>query len=85
MREAGYDVGMWGYCGSGAGGMTAATIDAVYPHLAKAITHPDVKELFAKGGSEASGMPPAEMARVARDLYDRWGAVIREVGVQLDQ
>jgi len=26
-------------------------------------------------------MPPDEMARVAHDLYDRWGAVIRE---QLD-
>jgi hypothetical protein len=22
--------------------------------------------------------------RTAKDLYDRWGAVIREVGVQLD-
>jgi len=29
-------------------------------------------------------MPPAEMARVARELYTRWGAVIRELGVQLD-
>jgi hypothetical protein len=30
-------------------------------------------------------MPPPEMARTARDLSERWGAVIREVGVQLDQ
>jgi hypothetical protein len=29
-------------------------------------------------------MPPAEMVRTAKDLYDRWGAVIREIGVQLD-
>jgi tripartite-type tricarboxylate transporter receptor subunit TctC len=86
MRELGYDVGIWGYLWFwGPGGMPPATIDALYPHLAKAITHPEVKELFAKGGSEASGMPPAEMARVAKDLYDRWGTVIREVGVQLDQ
>jgi len=86
MREQGYDVGMWGYLWFwGPAGMSKATLDVVYAHLAKAILHPDVKEIFAKGGSEASGMPPAEMARVARDLYDRWGAVIREVGVQLDQ
>jgi tripartite-type tricarboxylate transporter receptor subunit TctC len=56
----------------------------VYAPLAKAILHPEVKDLFAKGGSEASGMPPAEMARTAKDLHDRWGAVIREIGVQLD-
>jgi hypothetical protein len=29
-------------------------------------------------------MPPAETERLARDLYERWGAVIREVGVRLD-
>ncbi len=86
MRELGYDVGMWGYLWFwGPAGMHAATVDAVYQHLAKAILHPEVKELFAKGGSEASGMPPAEMARVARELDQRWSAVIREVGVKLDQ
>ena len=86
MRELGYDVGMWGYLWFwGPAGMSKQTVDAVYAPLAKAILHPEVKELFAKGGSEASGMPPAEMERTARDLYDRWGAVIREIGVQLDQ
>ena len=86
MREQGYDVGMWGYLWFwGPANMPPALVEAVYAPLAKGIQHPDVKELFAKGGSEASGMPPAEMARVARDLYERWGAVIREVGVQLEQ
>jgi tripartite-type tricarboxylate transporter receptor subunit TctC len=85
MREGGFDVGMWGYLWFwGPGNMSNATIEAVYQPLARAIQHPDVKELFAKGGSEASGMPPAEMARAARDLYERWGAVIRDVGVKLD-
>jgi tripartite-type tricarboxylate transporter receptor subunit TctC len=86
MRELGYDVGMWGYLWFwGPANMPAATVEAVYQHLAKGILHPDVKELFAKGGSEASGMPPAEMARVARDLDARWGKVIRALGVTLDQ
>jgi len=86
MRESGYDVGMWGYLWFwGPAGMPASTLDAVYRHLAKAIEHPEVKELFAKGGSEAAAMPPAEMARVARDLDARWGAVIRELGVKLDE
>jgi tripartite-type tricarboxylate transporter receptor subunit TctC len=85
MREAGYDVGITGYLWFwGPGGMPPATVDAVYRELARAIRHPEVVEIFAKGGSEAAGMPPAEFARVARDLYERWGVVIREVGVKLD-
>jgi tripartite-type tricarboxylate transporter receptor subunit TctC len=85
LREQGYDIGMWGYLWFwGPPGMPPATVDAVYAHLAKAILHPDVKELFAKGGAEASGLPPAEMAREVRRLHERWGAVIREVGVKLD-
>ncbi len=86
MREHGYDVGYWGYLWFwGPAGMSAQTVDAVYQHLAKAIKHPDLVKLFSDGGSEASGMPPAEMARAARDLSDRWGDVIREVGIKIDQ
>jgi tripartite-type tricarboxylate transporter receptor subunit TctC len=85
MREAGYDVGMWGYLWFwGPAGMPSTTIDAVYRQLARAIEHADVKDLFAKGGSEASAAPPAEMHRLARELHVRWGAVIRELGVKLD-
>jgi tripartite-type tricarboxylate transporter receptor subunit TctC len=85
MREAGYDVGMWGYLWFwGPGGMAPETLDAVHRHLARAIEHPEVKDLFAKGGSEAMALPPAEMMRVSRDLHDRWGTIIRELGVKLD-
>jgi tripartite-type tricarboxylate transporter receptor subunit TctC len=85
MRESGYDVGMWGYLWFwGPGGMQPATVDALYQHLARGIRHPDVVELFAKGGSEAAGMPPAEFARLARDLSSRWGKVIGDLGVKLD-
>ena len=85
MREGGYDVGMWGYLWFwGPGGMSPSTVEAVYRDLARAIEHPEVKELFAKGGSEAAALPPAEMNRVSRDLHERWGSVIRQLGVTLD-
>jgi tripartite-type tricarboxylate transporter receptor subunit TctC len=85
LREQGYDVGMWGYLWFwGPPGMHATTVEAVYRPLSKAIQHPEIKDLFAKGGAEAAGMPPAEFARVARELSERWGAVIRELGVKLD-
>jgi tripartite-type tricarboxylate transporter receptor subunit TctC len=86
MREAGYDVGMWGYLWFwGPAGMPPATVQAVYQRLARAIDHPDVKDLFAKGGSEATAASPAETMRLALDLNERWGAVIRTLGVTLDQ
>jgi tripartite-type tricarboxylate transporter receptor subunit TctC len=85
MREQGYDIGMWAYLWFwGPARMPPAIVDAVYAQLAKAIQSPEIRELFAKGGSEASGMPPAEMAREVKRLYERWGAVIREVGVSLE-
>jgi tripartite-type tricarboxylate transporter receptor subunit TctC len=85
MREAGYDVGMWGYLWFwGPAAMPPATVDALYQHLAKAIQDPAVRDSIAAGGAEAAGMPPAEMLREARELYRRWGEVIHQVGVRLD-
>jgi tripartite-type tricarboxylate transporter receptor subunit TctC len=85
MKEQGYDVGMWGYLWFwGPGGMQRSTVDAVYRHLAFAIAHPDVRELMEKGGAEVSGLAPAETARAARNLSERWGGIIRELGVRLD-
>ena len=85
LREAGFDVGMWGYLWFwGPGNMPPATVESVYQLLAKAIQQPSIRDLFASGGAEASGMPPAEMAREARRLHQRWGEVIRSTGVKLD-
>lgn len=85
MREQGYDIGAWGYLWFwGPAGMSSATVDAVYAHLVKAIQHPSIRELFIRGGAEASGITPAEMASEVRRLDARWGKVIREVGVKLD-
>ena len=85
MKEAGYDVGVDGVLWFwGPAGMPPATLDTLYGHIAKAVNSPAIRELFAQGGSEAYAPPPAEMARIARDLYERWGVVIREAGVKLD-
>src|SRR6185503_638597 len=85
MRESGYDVGMWGYLWFwGPAGMTATTIEEVYQPLARAIQHPEVKALFAAGGSEATALAPQDMMRAAREIDRRWGEVIRQVGVKLD-
>ena len=59
-------------------------VDAVYQQVSRAVREPEVAELFAKGGSEAMALPPAEMARAARELDRRWGEIIRQLGVTLD-
>jgi tripartite-type tricarboxylate transporter receptor subunit TctC len=85
MREAGYDIGMWGYLWFwGPSGMSTTTLEAVYRELARAIEHPEIKRLFAARGTEAIALPPAQMQRAARDLDQRWGEVIRNLGVKLD-
>jgi tripartite-type tricarboxylate transporter receptor subunit TctC len=85
LREAGYDVGLWGYLWFwGPGGMAPATAAQVQQHLARAILSPELKDLFAAQGAEALALPPAESERVAKDLYQRWGEVIRALGVALD-
>lgn len=49
LREAGFDVGMWGYLWFwGPGGMAPATVESVYQLLAKAIHPPNVKELWGQ-------------------------------------
>jgi tripartite-type tricarboxylate transporter receptor subunit TctC len=86
LRELGYDVGLWGYLWFwGPAGMPAPVVETLYRHLAFAIKHPETVKLFAEGGSEASGMTPAEMRKEIQRLDQAWGAVIREVGVKLDQ
>lgn len=85
MREQGYDVGLSGHNWFlGPAGMPPAVVDTVYGHLAKAITRPDVRELFAKVGIEASGMPPSEIAQALRRSHEYWEPIIRELGVRLD-
>jgi tripartite-type tricarboxylate transporter receptor subunit TctC len=85
MREQGYDIGAWGYLWFwGPAGMPPAIVQQLHGHISKAVLHPDTKELFAKGGSEATALTPAEMAAEVKRLDQRWGAVIREVGVKLD-
>ena len=61
-----------------------ATVESVYRQISRAVREPDVQDLFAKGGSEAMALPPAEMARAARELDRRWGEIIRQLGVTLD-
>jgi tripartite-type tricarboxylate transporter receptor subunit TctC len=50
--------------------------------LVKALSSPDVKEFIASGAYEASPSTPEQLATEIKESYDRWGAMIRQMGFQ---
>ena len=85
IREAGYEIGAWGYLWFWVPARTApAAVQVLHDHIVKAITHPDLHNVMTAGGNEVSGLSPSETMREARRLSDFWGGVIRELGVKLD-
>ena len=52
--------------------------------LAAALKEPDVVKIFADGGSEIVGGTAAEHAASVKEQYERWGGVIRKLGLKLD-
>lgn len=52
--------------------------------LAAALKEPDVAKVYADGGSEIVSSTPAEHAASVREQYERWGGVIRKLGLKLD-
>jgi tripartite-type tricarboxylate transporter receptor subunit TctC len=86
MREQGLDIGIDGFLAFfGPAGMPPAVVEAVYRELAKAIATQEVKDLFFNIGYETGGMPPADFERLVKSLQERWGAVIRELGISIQQ
>jgi len=52
--------------------------------LAAALKEPDVAKIYADGASEIVGSTPAEHAASVKEQYERWGSVIRKLGLKLD-
>jgi tripartite-type tricarboxylate transporter receptor subunit TctC len=77
---AGLDLPSWlGFYGPAK--MPPAVVATLNGGIAKALAMPDVKEFFRKGGYEAGGMSPEDFARLTRVTYDRWGAMIQQLGM----
>ncbi len=52
--------------------------------LASALKDPEVAKLYADGASEIVASSAAEHAVSVKEQYERWGAVIRKLGLKLD-
>ena len=49
--------------------------------LVKAIASPEVRNGFAAGAYEAVSSTPEELRALTREAYDRWGKVVKDIGL----
>ncbi|TFY98827.1 tripartite tricarboxylate transporter substrate binding protein [Ramlibacter rhizophilus] len=66
----------------GPAGMPPAIVNKVNALFTQALRTQDVKDFIAKGAYEASPTTPAELAAEMRSAYDKWGAMVKQVGFQ---
>lgn len=76
---AGIDLTSW-IAVVGPPGMAPDLVGKVNAMLAQALNSPGVKEFVARGAYEVSPGTPAELTADIRQAYDRWGAMIRQIG-----
>jgi len=68
----------------GPGNLAPAITARLNAELQKILAMPKVGELIRSGGNEPAGGSPEDFARAVRDHSDRWGKVIRHIGLKLD-
>ena len=66
----------------GPAGMPRATVQKLNAALVKALANPEVKAGIEKGAYESVSSTPEELAAMTREAYDRWGRVIKEIGIK---
>ncbi len=64
--------------------MSPEVLTKVNAALAAALKSPEVEKLFVDGGTEILSSTPAEHAASVKEQYERWGAVIKKLGIKFD-
>jgi tripartite-type tricarboxylate transporter receptor subunit TctC len=62
--------------------MPAELVARLNALLVQALSSPDVKEFYAKGAWEASPSTPAELTSEMHIAYDKWGAMVKQIGFE---
>ena len=65
-------------------GMAPEVVNKVNAALAAALKQPDVEKMFVDNATEVVASSAAEHAVMVKELYDRFGSVIRAIGLKLD-
>jgi tripartite-type tricarboxylate transporter receptor subunit TctC len=86
FKESGYDIEGSAWYALFAPAGTPKDIVKRYADAAiAAVRSPDLKDRLEQLGLEPTGYPPAELARILRADYDKWGPVIRASGFKPNQ
>ena len=68
----------------GPGNLAPAATARLNAELQKILRISQVGELIRNGGNEPAGGTPEDFGRAVQDQSDRWGKVIRHIGLKLD-
>ena len=68
----------------GPAGMNREVLMKVNAALAAVMRQPDIVKLYVDGGTEIAAGSPEQHANMVQDQYQRWGVVIRKLGLKLD-
>ena len=81
FREQGYNIEGAGWYAAYAPAKTPKdAIDRLAAAIVEGIRSPEVRERLEALGMEPTGLGPAELARIHRADYDKWGPVIKASG-----
>ena len=83
FAEQGYrDIDLVGWLGwFGPANLAPEVVDRLNAALAQALASAEVKDRFAQGAYEALSSTPAELGALTRVAFDRWGRIVRELGL----
>jgi len=85
FKESGYAIeGSAWYALFAPAGTPPAIVDKLSAAAVEAIRQPDVRQKLEPLGLQVIGAGPAEMAKILRADYDKWGPVIRASGFKAD-
>ena len=81
FRELGYNIEGGGWYAAYAPAKTPKdTVDRLAAAIGDAIRSPDVRDKLEALGMEPTGLGPAELGRIHKADYDKWGPVIKASG-----
>jgi tripartite-type tricarboxylate transporter receptor subunit TctC len=59
-------------------------VEKMYQEVAKALAQPDIRKIWEEQGAVAGGQPPAEFGRFVHSEVLRWGKVVKDAGIKID-
>ncbi|HET7731297.1 MAG TPA: tripartite tricarboxylate transporter substrate binding protein [Usitatibacter sp.] len=65
-------------------GTPKEVIDRMYREVVKVLQQEDIKRVWEQQGAVPGAQPPAEMARFVRSEVVRWGKVVKDANIRID-